>query len=210
MTTRSRNAKSTSRSIKGPKLSRAHAPADLPPIDWQRALRRQFGREQAFGLENIGAEPFLSEFRVSNPQSKSAYRVAIRGTQPGDNYCACPDFATNELGTCKHIEFVLAALERKRGARTAFARGYEPPFSVLYMRNDRSRTLHFRAGTDCPAAVRKLAARLFDEAREGLLRDGRFEELGQFVAAVADRGHEMRTYDDALDFIARWRDAQRR
>ncbi|XSC47180.1 hypothetical protein ACF1BQ_017430 [Bradyrhizobium sp. RDT10] len=59
------------------KLSRTHAPADLSPVDWQRGLRRQFGREQAFGLENLTDEPFFSEFRVSNPVSKSSYRVAI-------------------------------------------------------------------------------------------------------------------------------------
>jgi len=210
MRTKSRSAKSPIKSIKEPRLSRTHAPAELSPIDWQRALRRQFGREQAFGLENIGSAPFFSEFRVSNPQSKSAYRVAIRGKQPGDNYCACPDFATNELGTCKHIEFVLAALGKKRGATTAFARGYEPPFSELYLRNDSTRTLHFRAGTDCPPAVRKAAALLFDEDREGLLRYGRFDELERFMAAVAKRGHEMRAYDDALEFVARRRDAQRR
>ena len=90
-----------------PKLSRTHAPADLSTIEWQRELRRQFGREQSFGLENTGGAPFFSEFLVSNPQSKSRYRVAIRGLRPGDNFCACPDYATNELGTCKHIEFVL-------------------------------------------------------------------------------------------------------
>ncbi len=39
--------------------------------------------------------------------------------QPGDNYCSCPDFATNTLGTCKHIEFTLASLERKRGGVSA-------------------------------------------------------------------------------------------
>ncbi len=79
------------------KLSRTHAPADLSPVDWQRALRRQFGREQEFGLENFGTEPFFSEFRVSNPESKTRYRVAIRGLRPGDNFCACPDYATNSI-----------------------------------------------------------------------------------------------------------------
>ena len=94
-------------------------------MDWQRGLRRQFGREQAFGLENLGSEPFFSEFRISNPVSKSGYRVAIRGLGPGGNFCSCPDYATSELGTCKHLEFTLARLQKKRGARTAFARGYE-------------------------------------------------------------------------------------
>ena len=131
-----------------PKLSRTYAPPELAPVDWQRALRRQFGREQVFGLKNLGAEPFFSDFRVSNPQSKSVYRVAIRGLQPGDNFCACPDYATNELGTCKHIEFTLARLAGKRGAKAAFARGYQPEFSELYLRTDGERAIHFRAGTE--------------------------------------------------------------
>jgi len=192
------------------KLSRTHVPEKLSPADWQRALRRQFGREQAFGLENIGAEPFFSEFRVGNPQSKSSYRVAIRGKQSGDNYCACPDYATSELGTCKHIEFVLAALEKKRGAKSAFARGYHPPFSELYLRNDGGRAIHFRAGTDCPPAVLKAAGLLFDAAQGWVLPPEKFGELERFVAAVAKSGHELRAYDDALDFVAGRRDAERR
>src|SRR6516165_5828451 len=106
--------------IKEPKLSRTHAPTDLSVVEWQRRLRRQFSREQAFGLENLGREPFFSEFRVSNPVSKTSYRVVIRGLGPGGNFCSCPDYATSELGTCKHIEFTLARLQRKRGAKTAF------------------------------------------------------------------------------------------
>ena len=102
-----------------PRLSPRKAPADMRPDDWQRALRRQFGREQAFVLENIDGEAPFSSFQVRNPQSGGAYEVRIRGLAPGDNQCTCPDFRTNELGTCKHVEFVLARLERKRGARTA-------------------------------------------------------------------------------------------
>ena len=205
-----RNSNSAAKPSKQPKLSRTHAPADLSPLDWQRALRRQFGREQSFGLDNLSNEPFFSEFRVSNPVSKSSYRVAIRGLQPGDNFCSCPDYATNELGTCKHIEFTLARLGKKRGAKTAFARGYQPAFSELYLRNDGRRSVHFRAGTDCPPAVSKAAALLFDATRNGLLPDERFGELERFVAAVSKRGHELRAYDDALDFVAGRRDAERR
>jgi hypothetical protein len=50
---------------------------------WQAALRRQYGREQRFRLENVGEHPILSEFTVTNPQSRRAYRVAIRGREPG-------------------------------------------------------------------------------------------------------------------------------
>jgi len=206
---KSRGAK-TAKPPKEQKLSRTHAPAEISPVEWQRVLRRQFGSEQAFGLENIGTEPFFSEFRVSNPQSKSAYRVAIRGKLPGDNYCACPDYATNDLGTCKHIEFVLAALGKKRGAKSAFARGYHPPFSELYLRNDGGRAIHFRPGMDCPPSVLKAAGLLFDAAHGWILPQEKFGELERFVAAVIKSGHELRAYDDALDFVAGRRDADRR
>ena len=202
--------RSSIKPIREPKLSRTNAPADLSPIEWQRALRRQFGREQVFGLENRGTEPFFSEFRVSNPASKSNYRVAICGLLPGDNFCACPDYATNELGTCKHIEFVLSGLLKKRGAKAAFARGYRPAFSEVYLRNEGARSIHFRAGTDCPAAVSRRAGRLFDKANGRRLPAERFDELGRFLAYVAKSGHELRAYDDALDFVAGRTDAARR
>src|ERR1700733_5126775 len=194
---------------KEPKLSHTRAPPGLAPVDWQRGLRRQFGRAQAFGLENLGSEPFFSEFRGSNPASKSSYRVAIRGLGPGGNFCSCPDYATNELGTCKHIEFTLGRLEKKRGAKAAFARGYRPVFSELYLRNDGKRSVHFRAGTDCPLALREAAAGLFD-AESGILPDQSFAELEHFMAAASRSGHELRAYDDALDFVAGRRDASRR
>jgi superfamily II DNA or RNA helicase len=198
------------RPSKEPKLSRTLAPADLSPVDWQRGLRRQFGREQAFGLENLGSEPFFSEFRVSNPVSKSSYRVVIRGLGPGGNFCSCPDYSTSELGTCKHIEFTIARLEKKRGAKTAFARGYQPAFSELYLRNDGKRSVHFHAGTDCPPGLKEAAAGLFDAEHNGMMPDERLGELDHFMSLVAKSDHELRAYDDALDFIAGRRDADRR
>jgi len=205
-----RNLNSATKPNKEPKLSRTHAPPDLSPLEWQRGLRRQFGREQAFGLENLSSEPFFSEFRVSNPVSKSSYRVAIRGLEPGDNFCSCPDYATSELGTCKHIEFTLAQLQKRRGAKAAFARGYQPAFSELYLRNEGKRSVYFRAGTDCPPALREAAAGLFDAERNGMLPDEGLGELEHFMTMASKSGHELRAYDDALDFVAGRRDAERR
>ncbi len=210
MNSKHRRIKSATTPNMVPKLSRSHAPAGLSPVEWQRRLRRQFGREQPFGLENLTDEPFFSEFRVSNPASKTSYRVAIRGMGPGGNFCSCPDYATNDLGTCKHIEFTLARLHNKRGAKAAFARGYQPAFSELYLRNDARRRIHFRAGTDCPPALRDAAAALFDPGNDGMLPDDRYDELESFMAMASQSGHELRAYDDALDFIAGRRDAERR
>jgi len=96
------------------KISRLRKPEDMPLEQWQIALRKQFAQKQNFRLKNIGAEPIFSEFIVTNPETGGEYRVAIRGQRIGDNYCSCPDFAVNTLGTCKHIEFTLAKLQRAK------------------------------------------------------------------------------------------------
>jgi SNF2 family DNA or RNA helicase len=78
------------------------------------------------------------------------------------------------------------------------------------LRNEGGRRVHFRAGTDCPAAVREAAAGLFDAERDGMLPDDRLGELEHFLTTVSKCGHELRAYDDALDFVAGRRDADRR
>ena len=72
MKSKRRTLNSATKAKKEPELSRVHAPADLSPVDWQHGLRRQFGREQVFGLENLSGELFFSEFRVGNPVHRAA------------------------------------------------------------------------------------------------------------------------------------------
>jgi len=194
-----------------PKFSRLHAPDGMPLEGWQAALRRQFGREQDFGLENLGEEPWFSDFRVTNPQSRGVYRVSIRGAGPGDNRCSCPDFASNELGTCKHIEFTLARLQQRRGAKTAFARGYRPDFSELWLQYGSERSLRLRIGGACPPALRERANALFDAVEGWRLRADAEAQVEAFIAQAAALGHELRVQDGVADFLAERRaPAQRR
>jgi superfamily II DNA or RNA helicase len=190
------------------KLSRLHKPADLPLETWQRELRRQFGREQAFVLENTGKEPVFSDFQVTNPQSRSTYRVAIRGVAPGDNYCSCPDFATNALGTCKHVEFVLGRLERGRRTRPLLRRGFEPPYSEIVLQYGAQRAVRFRPGQPCPAALTRHVRRYF--GADGLLRADGFARFESFLSNAARIDHDLRCYDDVLTFVAEVRDRARR
>src|SRR5437588_10735597 len=158
------------RSRKQAKLSRLHKPDDMSLEAWQYELRKQFGREQNFSLKNLGDQPIFSEFQVTNPESKNTYRVIIRGIRPGDNLCSCPDFATNTLGTCKHIEFTLARLEQKRGGPSALEAGFQPPYSEVYLQYGARREVRFRPGQECPAELARLVARYFD-AEGALLPD---------------------------------------
>jgi len=193
-----------------PRLSRTRRPPELPVADWQAALRRQFGREQAFGLENLGDEPVFSEFSVHNPAGNSRYRVAIRGREPGLNYCSCPDFATNDLGTCKHIEFTLGKLEARRGGKAALAAGFQPAYSEIYLDYAGVRRVRFRAGTECPPAVLKLAKQCFDPQAGWALPRDRLDQLEGLLHKAQAVGHELRCYDDVWQFVAQIRDGERR
>jgi superfamily II DNA or RNA helicase len=193
-----------------PSVSHLRRPMQMDVKVWQTQLRRQFGRAQPFKLKNVGDETVFSDFEVTNPQSGNRYRVAIRGANPGENYCACPDFATNDLGTCKHIEFVLAKLEKKRGAKQALAAGFHPPYSEIYLLYAGERQVRFRAGTDCPASLVKSARKLFDASPEGALPVEKFEKLADFLASAHHSGHDLRCYEDVLGFIAQARDARER
>jgi superfamily II DNA or RNA helicase len=176
--------------------------------DWQIELRRQFGREQRFRLKNVGEHAVFSEFEVHNPQSQSTYHVHIRGASPGDNYCTCPDFATNTLGTCKHIEFTLAALERKRGGPAALRAGFRPPFSEVYLEYGARRQVRFRPGEGCPDALLDLGRRFFDAA--GVLKPEAFGRFETFLSEAGKLDRELRHHEDVLAFVAEVRDAEHR
>ncbi len=193
-----------------PRFSRQRKPEFLPADDWQRALRAQFGREQNFALENRGDAPIFSDFAVSNPETGRSYRVGIRGDAVGDNYCSCPDYATNDLGTCKHIEFTLVRLRAKRGGKAALAKGFEAPYTELFLDYGGQRRVRIRLGVDFPRRLRKSAERLFEFAAGGRLAPERFDDLPAFLESIRKSGHEIRCYDDALAFIARHHDAETR
>lgn len=192
-----------------PKVSPTHRPDDMGVEEWQILLRRQFAEKQEFKLENTGDHPVFSEFRLTNPASGKTYRIAIRGETPGENYCSCPDYKINTLGTCKHIEFTLAALRKRRGAVKMLRDGYTPPFSEVYLRYGLGREVRFRAGKGAPDLLLSLAKRFFDE--DGVLKQRRLLDLPAFLSAVPRNNcHEVRCYDDVLEYVAGHQDAAHR
>src|SRR5207237_409625 len=80
-------------------------------------IRRKRAAEGQFRIQNLGRNRVFSDYQITNPTSGGQYRVSIRGFDVGDNLCECPDFKTNTLGTCKHIEAVLATLRAEAPAQ---------------------------------------------------------------------------------------------
>ena len=62
----------------------------------------------------------------------------------------------------------------------------------------------FRPGADCPAPLKSLARRFFDD--QSRLTPEAFVHFHEFLHKASSNGHEFRCYDDALGFIAQVRD----
>ncbi|MGM0575851.1 MAG: SWIM zinc finger family protein [Myxococcota bacterium] len=77
------------------------------------ADRRKRGRT-GVTVTHVGGDRWFGtwEARSLNPTGVSSrtYRVELRSVGERINHCTCPDFATNRLGTCKHIEAVVHKL----------------------------------------------------------------------------------------------------
>ncbi len=76
----------------------------------ERALEERAKRAKTERMKIQSADPSRpwTDYMVTSAISGKTHRVALRGETPGVSYCACPDFRTNTLGTCKHIMKVLA------------------------------------------------------------------------------------------------------
>src|SRR5678815_1163088 len=81
----------------------------------RRALEERGERASAEQMAVRSSDPNQpwTDYIITSRISGKTYRVAVRGLQPGESYCSCPDFRTNTVGVCKHILHVVAKLKRR-------------------------------------------------------------------------------------------------
>ena len=77
------------------------------------AERAERSRTEKMRLTSLDSQEIWTDYTLTNAASGKSYRVALRGWQPGQSYCSCPDFRKNTLGTCKHILHALEKVRRK-------------------------------------------------------------------------------------------------
>lgn len=161
-------------------------------------IRRQRAKAGKFAIENLGKRRVFSDYRVTNPESGGQYTVTVHGFDVGDNSCTCPDFKSNTLGTCKHIEAVLETLKDDLPAHLQKKKATFTRPEVYLHYGDQ-----LRLGLHLPPRhsdkLGQLAKRFFDEKCLWSGR-GRYEDLVPAVEAVPE---EVTVMSDALDFIDR-------
>lgn len=201
--------KNSKKEKKEKKVSYNKQPEELTLKEWQIKLRKQYGKKQTFGLTNEGEHPVWSDFMVHNAERSSSYRLALRGTEVGDNFCDCPDFKASALETCKHIEWALHKLENTYGNKQHFRK--PPPersYSSVYIHYGEERSLKMRIGSTEKEAFKTLAESFFD--KEGVFYPHAYLTFNEFLQKARAISPDFRCYPDVLEWVIQKRADERR
>jgi SNF2 family DNA or RNA helicase len=168
-------------------------------FEQQITERRERAREAiARILERPTGGPY-GDYRVKSASGR-IYRVAMRGPGLFDNYCSCPDFAVNTLGTCKHVEALLIRL-RERHGRVLDRKQYVRARASLSLHYGESIGIRLRLPAQPSPELRELAGRYFDDA--GLLRPGSLAGFNELLEGLRQLDDRTVVYTDVLDHVDR-------
>jgi superfamily II DNA or RNA helicase len=149
-------------------------------------------------LERPSGEPY-GDYRIKSASGKT-YRVAMRGPGLFENYCSCPDFAVNTLGTCKHIEALLLRLGKRYG-RTLEGRKFARARASISLQYGETIAVQLRLPADPSPTLRKLAQEYFDPA--GLLRLEHYRSFDRVIEIFRQADLDAVVYSDVLEYLDR-------
>lgn len=158
------------------------------------AEREERARTEKMRLASQDPDEIWTDYTITNAASGKTYRVALRGSKPGESYCSCPDFRKNTLGTCKHI---LHALEKVRRRFPESARNR--PYRRQHI------AVHLVYGEEIE--LRLLLPERLDERATAIVRPIRgkpvtdLTDLLQRIRRLQGHGLDVTIYPDAEEFI---------
>ena len=164
----------------------------------QRAMAERIARAEEERMTVRSTDPTTpwSDYVVTSEASGKAYRVALRGMEPHQSYCSCPDFRTNSLGTCKHILQVQTKVTRRFPKKT---------IDKPYRRRKLSLRLHygddFGLRFNLPARSNPTIEEIVGSGAQQSLQDA--GDVMRRLEALQHAGHDVNVYPDAEDFIQR-------
>ncbi|MCG6862757.1 MAG: DEAD/DEAH box helicase [Chromatiaceae bacterium] len=169
--------------------------------------RTKRGRVEV-NVEPLSGEPWFGTWRAHSIAAagnhfQTAYQVQIRSLTRRANHCTCPDFATNQLGTCKHIEAVLHRIGKRKDF--SHIQHQPPPMPYVYLDWDGEDAPRVRLhrSPEIAAHLGPLLARHFDTA--GAF-NGRLPDDFLRFAEQAGGDENLLIGDDALGFARRMAD----
>ena len=179
------------------KFSNTRKPEAISIDEWQAGLRKQFAADQKFKFINTGDHPVYSDFEVFNPKTENRYKVSIRDNVNSYNYCSCPDFKINGLGTCKHVEYMLYYFSRYKRYWKYLGKPHVPKYSSLSIFYGNERKVWLKKAKNADTLPGEEG--LFDN--KGFLINGKLPELPSFIEVAVENEPGFRVYPDVFDKI---------
>lgn len=173
-------------------------PKNMSVDEWQAELRKQFASAQNFRIKNLGDHQVYSDFEVYNPETDKTYKVSIRDNTNSYNYCSCPDFRVNTLGTCKHIEYVLLKLLRYKKNQKYFSQLQKHEYSSLSILYGHQQLIRLKKAD---SSIRFKQEELFFDT-QGFLLPGMIFNLDSFIKQAVQTNPSFRIYPDVFEFIS--------
>ncbi|MBM3266430.1 MAG: DEAD/DEAH box helicase [Candidatus Sericytochromatia bacterium] len=165
----------------------------------ERERRRLRGESDLFEVAGPAGGVY-GRYSVGSPSARS-YEVVLRALDRPHNGCTCPDFETNLLGTCKHVEAALHHARRRDRRAFDLARDAGPPASYLFVAAGEQAGVGLRLVGQVDAPARAALGRLFHA--DGLLA-GDLAEVWPDVEAAAC-AHEVEVPAEVWRLAARVR-----
>ena len=128
------------------------------------------------------------------------YRIAVRGPGLFENYCSCPDFAVNTLGTCKHVEAMLSRL-RQRHRKVLETAAYKRTRASISLQYGDTIEVRLHLPASPSPGLQSLAAEHFDPG--GLLRREQYLQFARVLDALRNTDDQAIVYSDVLEYIDR-------
>lgn len=187
--------------VKQKKVPYHRKPEGMTIDQWQIQLRKQYGIKQEFEICNIGNHPVFSDYTVYNPKSESTYKVSVRSIKRDKgNFCSCPDFKINLLGTCKHLEYVLYTIETDETKQLFLNDNIRESRSSLSIRYEQTRRLFLTKSTAFEDEINIIASDYFEPS--GYLYPDKLNEINEFIDKARKIDSNFRVYPDVFDYIS--------
>lgn len=182
-------------------LSAVPDPDDpLESLTEDELLRRALGERQQradaekMQLRSLDTQTPWTDYTVTSHVSGKTYRVSLRGTEPGESYCSCPDFRTNHLGTCKHILHALGKIA-KRFAKKELDRPYRRRNLSLRLDYSGELGLRFNLPEKLADSTAKVLGPLAGQSSDDV------QAILRAVRTLERQGEPVHIYPDAEEFI---------
>lgn len=160
------------------------------------AEREKRSAEEDMRVRTTDATTPWADYVTTSHNTGKTYRVSLRGMEPHQSYCSCPDFRTNGLGTCKHILHV-AAKAKKRFGVAAIEQPYKRKHVSLRLHYGDDFGLRFNVPTRKNPVIDEVVGDLVDVSTTDAA------DVMRRIEALENSGRELTIYPDAEDYIQR-------